>query len=44
VETALGATTGLDGTIYFGGPRKSEKYVGDHVRWALIIVPESSWL
>jgi hypothetical protein len=44
VETALAATTGLDGTVYFGGPRKSDKYVRDHVRWALIMLPDGCWL
>jgi len=44
VETALAGTTGLDGTVYFGGPRKSDKYPRDHLRWALIILPPSSWL
>jgi len=44
VETALAATSGLDGTVYFGGPRKSEKYARDHVRWAIIIMPEGCWL
>lgn len=44
VETALAATTGLDGTVYFGGPRKSEKYQRDYVRWVLIILPNGCWL
>jgi hypothetical protein len=44
VETALAAATGLDGTVYFGGPRKSDKYVRDHVRWALIMLPDGCWL
>jgi len=44
VETALAATTGADGTVYFGGPRKSEKYERDDMRWALIILADGSWL
>jgi len=43
VETALAATTGLDGTVYFGGPRKSERYARDHVRWALIMLQDGCW-
>jgi hypothetical protein len=43
-ETALAATTGLDGTIYFAGPRKSEKHPRDATRWVLAAVPRDSWL
>lgn len=43
VETAFAGTTGTDGTVYFGGPRKSEKYKRDYVRWALIVLPEGCW-
>lgn len=43
VETALAGTTGLDGTVYFGGPRKSDKYPRDYLRWVLIMLPPESW-
>jgi hypothetical protein len=45
VQTALAATLGLDGTVYFAGPRQYEgRYVRDPDRWRLIILRDGCWL
>lgn len=44
VETAFAGTTGVDGIVYFGGPRKSDKYKRDYVRWALMVLADGCWL
>jgi len=44
VETAFAGATGADGTVYFGGPRKSDKHKRDYTRWALIVLPDGCWL
>ena len=43
LETALAGATGLDGTVYFAGPRKSENHPRDFARWVLAALPAGSW-
>ncbi|MCE9613598.1 MAG: hypothetical protein K8T26_04935 [Lentisphaerae bacterium] len=43
LETALAGTTGLDGTVYFAGPRKSPRHLRDDTRWVLAAIPAGAW-
>lgn len=43
LETALAGCTGLDGTLYFAGPRKADAHPRDWTRWVLAAIAPDAW-